>query len=185
MWCSLRSPSVSFFWVVNRQQNLRLFPPPPAPLLPPSWTPPLLPSPALPPLCCPAFPPSSTCCDLPQVPAAILQINVQPCGVGQVPTQDGNECIACPSSTYSFDPASGACKPCPAQGTCSGGATLVPQQQYWHSAPDSDHIVTCPNSNACAGDTSALLACQNATYQAQLDVSQVRMPSQDPFLRAL
>lgn len=115
----------------------------------------------------------SACCDAPQVPAAILQIDVQPCGLGQVPTQDGNQCIACPSASYSFDPASGACKPCPAQGICSGGATLVPQQQNWHSAPDSDYIVTCPNNNACAGSTSELLACQNATYQAQLDFTQV------------
>lgn len=126
-----------------------------------------------PPPPCPSCPHSPACCGAPQVPPAILQIHVQPCGVGQVPTQDGNECIACPSSSYSFDPASGACKPCPAQGTCTGGATLVPQHQYWHSAPDSDHIVTCPNGNACAGNTKALLACQNAIYQAQLDVSQV------------
>lgn len=115
----------------------------------------------------------SACYDVPQVPAAILQIDVQPCGLGQVPVQDGNQCTACPSASYSFDPASGACKPCPAQGICNGGATLVPQQQHWHSAPDSDYIVTCPNSNACAGSASELLACQNATYQAQLDFTQV------------
>ena len=53
------------------------------------------------------------------------------------------------------------------------GATLVPQQGYWHSAPDSDHIVSCPNRNACQGNTAALLACQNATYTAAVTLNQV------------
>ena len=109
-----------------------------------------------------------------QVPAAVVQVTVQPCGLGQVPAAGQNECMLCPSSTYSFDPVVDTCKPCPAQATCSGAATLVPHQQFWHSAPDSDHILTCPNNNACVGNTAALLACQNATYQASLDVEQVR-----------
>ena len=142
---------------------------------------PALPCPALP---CPApprpanlelvTPATMLCCLRLQVPAAILQVHVQPCGLGQIPSQDGTQCISCPSSSYSFDPAVDACQPCPAGATCTGGALLVPQQQFWHSAPDSDHIVTCPNNNACAGDTTALLACQNATYDARLDVGQVR-----------
>ena len=56
-------------------------------------------------------------------------------------------------------------------GNCTGGgATLVPQQQYWHSDAQSDHIVMCPNNNACQGNTSALVACQNITYHNQLQV---------------
>lgn len=108
-----------------------------------------------------------------QVPPATLEVDVQPCGIGQIPTADGNQCISCPSSSYSFDPTIPDCKPCPFGATCMGGATLVPLQQYWHSAPDSDHIVTCPNSNACAGNTAALLSCQNASYEANLAVDQV------------
>ena len=119
-----------------------------------------------------AFGVTTACCAVAQVPAAFLQVSVQPCGVGQVPTEDSNQCVPCPSSSYSFDPTVGTCKPCPTGATCTGGATLVPEQQFWHSAPDSDHIVTCPNNNACAGNTSALLACQSSVYQAQLDVSQ-------------
>ena len=109
-----------------------------------------------------------------QVPAAVVQVTVQACGLGQVSAAGQNECMLCPSSTYSFDPGEDTCQPCPAQATCSGGATLVPHQQFWHSAPDSDHIVACPNNGACAGSTATLLACQNATYQASLDVEQVR-----------
>ncbi len=107
-----------------------------------------------------------------QVPAAVLQVTVQPCGFGQIPSADQNQCMLCPSSSYSFTPLVDDCKPCPAQAKCIGGATLVPQQQ-WHSAPDSDHIVPCPNNNACAGSISALLACQNVTYQTRLNVEQV------------
>ncbi|DBA90089.1 TPA: hypothetical protein ACH3X1_003408 [Trebouxia sp. C0004] len=114
----------------------------------------------------------------PQVPAAVLHLIVQPCGVGQIPSADHDQCMLCPSSTYSFTPLVDDCKPCPAQAKCTGGATLVPLQQ-WHSAPDSDHIVPCPNNNACAGSTSALLACQNEAYQARLNVEQA-FPSADP-----
>ncbi len=115
------------------------------------------------------------CLCLYQVPAAVLQVKVQPCGIGQVPSADQNKCTLCPYSSYSFDPIVDDCKTCPTGASCIGGATLVPQQQYWHSAPDSDHIVTCPNNNACAGNTGALLACQNETYQASLDVDQVQL----------
>lgn len=108
----------------------------------------------------------------PAVPAAVLQVHVQPCGMGQVPNSDQTQCTLCPSSSYSFDPGVKDCKACPHGATCIGGATLVPQQHFWHSAPDSDHIVACPNNNACAGDTAALLACQNATYSANLNVNQ-------------
>ena len=116
------------------------------------------------------------------MPAATVQVTVQPCGLGQVPSSDNSQCTLCPSSTYSFDPLVDDCKPCPSQATCMGGATLVPQQQFWHSAPDSDHIITCPNNNACAGSTAALLACQNATYQGSLDVTQVTMRAHNQHL---
>ena len=109
-----------------------------------------------------------------QVPAAILDVNVKPCEVGQVPNQEHTQCMVCPASSYSFDPLVDSCKPCPQGADCNGGASLLPQQQFWHSAPDSDHIVSCPNSNACAGNSAALLACQNATYASLAGVSAVR-----------
>lgn len=55
------------------------------------------------------------------------------------------------------------------------GATLVPQQGYWHSAPDSDHILPCPNSKACQGNTAFLLTCQNSTYSEAITLNQVQM----------
>ena len=93
--------------------------------------------------------------------------------MGQIPSADQNQCVTCPSSSYSFNPQDTICKACPTGATCTGGAVLVPQQQSWHSAADSDHIVACPNPNACQGNTAALLACQNATYTASLDDDQV------------
>ncbi|KXZ42543.1 hypothetical protein GPECTOR_137g650 [Gonium pectorale] len=45
------------------------------------------------------------------------------------------------------------CLPCPAHATCPGGAVLVPQPGYWHSAPDSALFHRCPHPEAC-GDAS-------------------------------
>ena len=47
---------------------------------------------------------------------------------------------------------------------CFGGATLVPHNGWWHSAADSDNIVSCPNTNACQRNNTALLVCQAASY---------------------
>ena len=51
--------------------------------------------------------------------------------------------------------------PCLRNAQCRGGRTLVPEVQYWHSAPDSEVMVACPNPSACQGDRDALAACQN------------------------
>jgi len=95
---------------------------------------------------------------------------VSSCKLGQVPTST-EQCTFCTPGSYSFHPTINECKPCPQGGNCTaGGATLVPQQQYWHSDAQSDHIITCPNNNACQGNTSALVMCQNITYHNQLQV---------------
>ncbi|DBA73772.1 TPA: hypothetical protein ACH3X2_009743 [Trebouxia sp. C0005] len=107
----------------------------------------------------------------PGVTPAVIQVNVSSCRLGQVATS-AEQCTFCTPGSYSFDPTTNVCKPCPQGGNCTGGgATLVPQQQYWHSDAQSDHIITCPNNNACQGNTSALVACQNTTYHNQLQVS--------------
>ena len=99
-----------------------------------------------------------------QVPLQTWPITVRNCTVGEVqPTND--TCMACPATTYSFTPSAAQCiAPCPANSNCSGGATLVPSLGYWHSAPNSTYMAACPNSDACQGDRSVLLACQTAGY---------------------
>ncbi|KAG2448259.1 hypothetical protein HYH02_006843 [Chlamydomonas schloesseri] len=49
-----------------------------------------------------------------------------------------------------------ACLSCPAHATCPGGAVVVPEPGYWHSAPDSAWVHRCPQTAAC-GDSSHLL----------------------------
>ncbi|KAG2486975.1 hypothetical protein HYH03_014348 [Edaphochlamys debaryana] len=76
----------------------------------------------------------------------------------------------------------GVCEPCPSETHCPGGAVVVPQPGYWHSAANSTLIHRCFSEDACtppsppvaanatavAADVStALVACQQAWYASQ------------------
>ena len=102
-----------------------------------------------------------------------IGVDVLKCTKGQS-SSDPEQCRSCSPATYNLD-ASGRCKQCPEGAQCSGGATLVPSNQSWHSAPESDHIVGCPNNNACLRNIPALQICQEAAYLRQLasNLSQV------------
>ncbi|EFJ43308.1 hypothetical protein VOLCADRAFT_96559 [Volvox carteri f. nagariensis] len=45
-----------------------------------------------------------------------------------------------------------ACRICPINAVCLGGAVIVPTPGYWHSAANSTKIHTCPNPSACNFD---------------------------------
>lgn len=55
----------------------------------------------------------------------------------------------CPASTYSLNPNSKSCEPCPVGASCTGGATLQPQPGWWHSSPFTPQMHRCPNPAAC------------------------------------
>ena len=102
-----------------------------------------------------------TVCPLAQVAPATSVITVRKCTRGEV-APSTEMCQLCASSTYSFDPHAAECNmPCPANADCRGGQTLVPWEQYWHSAADSEAMIACPSPSACQGDRDALAACQN------------------------
>ena len=42
-----------------------------------------------------------------------------------------------------------ACRACPTNAECPGGAVLTPVDSYWHSAYDSAAVQICPNTYAC------------------------------------
>ncbi|KAG2442491.1 hypothetical protein HXX76_002577 [Chlamydomonas incerta] len=48
-----------------------------------------------------------------------------------------------------------SCQSCPEHATCPGGAVVVPEPGFWHSAPDSAWMHRCPQQQAC-GDSSHL-----------------------------
>ena len=99
-----------------------------------------------------------------QVPAVTFQVTVRSCIQGEVQPRN-DSCMTCPPTTYSYTPTARQCiSPCPANANCSGGASLVPNLGYWHSAPNSTYMAACPNAKACQGDRNALLACQDSAY---------------------
>ena len=98
------------------------------------------------------------------MPAFQLPVTVRNCIKGEVPMTP-DTCIKCSAATYSFSPNASACEArCPDNADCQGGAVLVPELGYWHSAADSTYMAACPNSKACQGDRSVLATCQNMTY---------------------
>ncbi|KAL0044981.1 hypothetical protein WJX82_004122 [Trebouxia sp. C0006] len=101
-----------------------------------------------------------------QVAAAIILVQLRKCVIGEVEATP-ETCVACLANTYSLNSTDQSCYACPPNANCTGGADLVPLQQYWHSAPDSDFMVSCPNSNACKGDREELLSCKAAAYAIQ------------------
>ncbi|KAL3155629.1 hypothetical protein ABBQ38_010826 [Trebouxia sp. C0009 RCD-2024] len=103
----------------------------------------------------------------------IIVVEVFSCTKGQF-AASAEQCSLCPAGTYNID-GGGNCTACPKGAQCFGGATLVPQNQEWHSSADSDHIVGCPNNNACQHNITALKMCKDAAYLRQLasNLSQV------------
>lgn len=108
-----------------------------------------------------------------QVPPASFLVAVRECLPGEV-KQTPLTCSKCAPSSFSFDPSKDECNVCPANANCTGGALLVPEEQYWHSASNSDYIIQCPNGDACRGSRSELLACKEAALMQQAGEEVVR-----------
>ncbi len=95
-----------------------------------------------------------------QVPAASMTLRVQPCSLGSITSGNNTICTVCGNSTFSLDPTSTVCDACPSGAQCNGSAAFIPPAEYYHSSPNSTHIVSCPNPGACGGDRTALLDCK-------------------------
>lgn len=108
-----------------------------------------------------------------QVPPASFLVAVRKCMPGEV-KETPQTCSKCAPSSFSFDPSKDACNVCPANANCTGGANLVPEEQYWHSASDSDYIIQCPNGDACRGSRSELMSCKEAALMQQAGEEPVR-----------
>jgi len=104
-----------------------------------------------------------------QVPAASMILRVQPCSLGSITSGNNTICTVCGNSTFSLDPSSIVCDACPSGAQCNGSAAFIPPMEYYHSSPNSTHIVSCPNPGACGGDRTALLDCKlvSADYRTK------------------
>ncbi|KAF6259507.1 hypothetical protein COO60DRAFT_1460131 [Scenedesmus sp. NREL 46B-D3] len=113
--------------------------------------------------------------DLVEVPPATLSLRVRHCVRGEVaPSPD--TCLVCLPGTYSLDPSQQSCQPCPAPGaSCPGGAAIVPEPGWRHSAADSAQMHSCPNPDACSGDRTALRICgEDATCRDDSSYNQLQ-----------
>eukprot|EP00198_Chlamydomonas_reinhardtii_P002999 XP_001692335.1 predicted protein [Chlamydomonas reinhardtii] len=60
------------------------------------------------------------------------------------------------------------CHNCPDRAICPGGAVVVPQPGYWHSAPNSTQMHRCPKPNACLATRGASVESTGAAAAAFL-----------------
>ena len=87
-----------------------------------------------------------------------VELSTRECYPGEINQVD--VCQKCPRDQYGFDPFLEKCESCEKHAECSGGATLVPQNGYWHSTPFSPVFRQCVYSDACTyeGRRAHLLA---------------------------
>ena len=110
-----------------------------------------------------------------QVPPAVMTLRVQPCSLGSITSGNNTICTVCGNSTFSLDPSSTVCDACPSGAQCNGSDAFIPPAQYYHSSPNSTHIVSCPNPGACGGDRTTLLDCKlvSAEYRTKQSASHI------------
>ena len=101
-----------------------------------------------------------------------MVVSVRECIMGEVQSTP-ETCTACLAPTFSFASNQTLCDACPANANCTGGAIVVPNLQYWHSAPNSDFMVQCPNREACEGNREELRSCKQQASTAAHDPTQV------------
>ncbi|KAF6265475.1 hypothetical protein COO60DRAFT_1457077 [Scenedesmus sp. NREL 46B-D3] len=88
---------------------------------------------------------------------ATLQLEVRSCTQGEV-TPRPDACEVCSAGSFSLSPSNASCDVCPEGASCPGGALILAQPGYWHSAPRSLQMHRCPNPHACRGNTLTSLA---------------------------
>ena len=79
-------------------------------------------------------------------------------------------CQACEPGRYSFDPSDSACKPCPANAVCAGGADLVPRNGFWRMGPNTAGVLD-EVTNECVGFLACVCVCVCARARVCVCVS--------------
>ena len=78
-----------------------------------------------------------------------FEVQVKECAMGHVRHENGDLCVSCSSSTFSFLPETDkTCHPCPENGNCAT-QVIHPNNNYWHASPCSKKITRCLSSHVC------------------------------------
>ena len=83
------------------------------------------------------------------VAAFLVSLSIRRCNIGEHNITEGKICSVCQPGFYGFDPAI-PCQACKSTANCSGGASQVPKNGYWHSTPFSPLFHECLVRRACA-----------------------------------
>ena len=82
----------------------------------------------------------------------VLRVTLRGCIMGEHNDTSNGICNPCPSGNYSLNPVF-ACKPCPANATCKGGAYIAPMEGFWRPNTTTDVIHKCIDSQGrCLGE---------------------------------
>ena len=101
-----------------------------------------------------------------------IEVEVQECIIGEVPSGNYTLCEQCSATTYSFDPTNDelGCQPCPANGNCES-SVITPNDGYWHSSPCSVYIRRCLTSYACNFDGRTAMLQEKTQHMDRCELS--------------
>ena len=80
------------------------------------------------------------------VKSEVVEFLIRDCVIGE--SRSDVACIPCSDGLFSLIPDT-QCHPCPEDAVCRGGASVIPQDTYWHSTPFSPEIHKCLVDVAC------------------------------------
>lgn len=83
------------------------------------------------------------------VESYLVSLSIRSCYIGEHNITEGKICSRCQPGFYGFDPAI-PCQACKARANCTGGASLIPKDGFWHSTPFSTQFHECLVRRACS-----------------------------------
>lgn len=83
------------------------------------------------------------------VESGLASLSIRACNIGEHNITEGKICSVCQPGFYGFDPAI-PCQACKTQANCTGGASQVPKNNFWHSTPFSTQFHECLVPRACS-----------------------------------
>jgi len=99
-----------------------------------------------------------------------MPFSIRDCVPGEFNVSSQNICDPCSTDEYSFLPTV-PCRDCDSNALCAGGASLVPQDGYWHSSPFSIQFHQCLVEEACRlGPDFSAVGKRNQSLTTRTDI---------------